>query len=119
MSLTLIRFWRSLTNVLAFSVGRVPVTGSHSSAGSAPTNAEHGTDGHEHAAISQIVEQAAGWFAELRAAELAESEREEFWRWLRQSPQHVQAYVERACADPCSTVRTQGPRQGTRRRRHK
>lgn len=67
----------------------------------------------------QIVEQAVGWFAKLRAAQLAESEREKFWRWLQQSAQQVQAYMERACADPCSTVRTQGPRHDTRRSRHK
>lgn len=66
----------------------------------------------------RIVEQAAGWFARLRATELAESEREEFWRWLQRSPQHVQAYMEKACMDPCS-VRRQEPRGDSRRCRHK
>lgn len=81
----------------------------------------------------QITEQAAGWFGKFRAAELSVSEREKFLRWLRQSPEHVQAYLEEALAqsdvapftmccrliggmdEPCSGIRAPGDRDDTRR----
>lgn len=81
----------------------------------------------------QIQEQAAEWFVKFRKGELRLSEREEFIRWLHQSPQHVQAYVEEArtywdtvplttcdrltnrLEEPCSAARTQGACGGTRR----
>lgn len=78
----------------------------------------------------QIVEQAAGWFAKLRAANIGEAEREEFFRWLMESPDHVQAYVQEALAhsdplticgrvssrleEPCSATRGK-LRDGSRR----
>lgn len=81
----------------------------------------------------QIVEQAADWFIKFRTAIVPVSEREEFFRWLRQSPQHIQAYLEEALAwsdvvvlttcarltdradKPCSATRARGPREDARR----
>lgn len=80
----------------------------------------------------QITERAAGWFGKFRATELSLSEREKFFRWLRQSPEHVQAYLEEALAhsdvapltmccrlisaidEPCSSTRTPGGRDNSR-----
>ena len=80
---------------------------------------------------SEVLEQAADWFAKLRAANVGESEREGFFRWLLQSSQHVQAYVEHALSysdplticdrlsgrseRPCSVARPRKARDGTRR----
>ena len=49
----------------------------------------------------KILEQAADWFVKFRTVIVPVSEREEFFRWLQQSPQHVQAYLEEAltCSD--------------------
>jgi len=81
----------------------------------------------------EIVEQAADWFIKFRTGELPISEREEFLRWLHESPLHVQAYMEEALShsdafpltpcdrlanrvdEPCSAAPPQGPRDGTRR----
>ena len=47
----------------------------------------------------QILEPAAGWFGKFRNPELPPApECEEFFRWLRRSPQHVQAYLQAALA---------------------
>lgn len=46
----------------------------------------------------QIVEQAAGWFVKFRTVSVPASERKEFFQWLQQSPQHVQAYLEEVLA---------------------
>lgn len=80
---------------------------------------------------SQVLEQAAEWFAKLRAANIGEAEREEFFLWLMQSPDHVQAYVQEALAhsdtlticdrvsgrleEPCSAARLRKVRDGNRR----
>jgi transmembrane sensor len=44
----------------------------------------------------QILEEAADWFVEFRVDEIDGGARERFDRWLRQSPQHVQAYLDLA-----------------------
>lgn len=85
----------------------------------------------------QIAAQAADWFRRHRTGDVSGSECEEFLRWLQQSPQYVQAYLEVACMypdivplimcdrlikrmdEPCSTARAQGSRDGSRRRSHK
>lgn len=45
-----------------------------------------------------ILRQAAHWFGKFRAVELPSgvpvSERRDFYRWLRESPQNVEAYLE-------------------------
>lgn len=47
-----------------------------------------------------ILEQAAGWFGRFRTSEIPLAERKEFLRWLLQSPQHVQAYLEELLRHP-------------------
>jgi transmembrane sensor len=42
----------------------------------------------------QILEEAADWFVEFRVDEIDSAARERFDHWLRQSPQHVQAYLD-------------------------
>lgn len=42
----------------------------------------------------QILEEAADWFVEFRVDEINGAARERFDCWLRQSPQHVQAYLD-------------------------
>lgn len=42
----------------------------------------------------QILEEAADWFVEFRVDEIDGAARERFDGWLRQSPQHVQAYLD-------------------------
>jgi len=44
----------------------------------------------------QILEEAADWFVEFRVDEIDGGARERFDRWVRQSPQHVQAYLDLA-----------------------
>lgn len=85
----------------------------------------------------QIAAQAADWFCRFRTDEVPVFEYEEFLRWLQQSPQHVQAYLDEACTyqdvapatacaglmnrvgAPCSIVRAHGSRDGSRRRSHR
>ncbi len=43
---------------------------------------------------TQISEEAAEWFVELRAGELNEAGRAQFDAWVRSSPQHLRAYLE-------------------------
>jgi transmembrane sensor len=45
---------------------------------------------------SQIYSEAAEWFVTCRSGALDEAERRKFDAWLRQSPQHLSAYVELA-----------------------
>lgn len=81
----------------------------------------------------QIWEQAADWFVRFRTAIVPVSEREEFFRWLQQSPQHIQAYLEEALTHSdvialatcdrltsrvdkaCSITRTPRPRKDAQR----
>lgn len=46
----------------------------------------------------QIVSEACHWFAELRAGDTTATTRDRFDTWLRQSPGHIQAYLEVAAA---------------------
>lgn len=80
----------------------------------------------------KVLEQAADWFTRFRSTEVSDSEREAFFRWIRQSPKHVQAYLaevlayfdvvsDRTCdrlvnriEEPCSDTWTRRPRSGTR-----
>src|SRR6185437_7898828 len=43
---------------------------------------------------SQVWEEAAEWFVDFRVDQVAMGTRDEFCRWLRRSPQHIQAYLE-------------------------
>lgn len=43
---------------------------------------------------AQVYEEACDWFGECRAGELDAAARREFDRWLRQSPDHIAAYLE-------------------------
>jgi transmembrane sensor len=43
---------------------------------------------------TQIYDEACEWFIECRADDLSEASRAEFDRWLRQSPEHLGAYLE-------------------------
>jgi transmembrane sensor len=43
---------------------------------------------------TQIYEEACSWFVESRAADLDDTGRREFDRWLRKSPEHLSAYLE-------------------------
>jgi transmembrane sensor len=43
---------------------------------------------------AQIHEQACDWFGECRSGELDAAARRDFDRWLRQSPDHIAAYLE-------------------------
>lgn len=54
----------------------------------------------------QILQQAAGWFGKFRTIDVPLSVRAEFFSWLKQSPQHVQAYLEEALAHSDSTPLT-------------
>lgn len=42
----------------------------------------------------QILDEASAWFVEFRVGDTDLSSRAEFDRWLRQSPEHVRAYME-------------------------
>lgn len=42
----------------------------------------------------QILEQAADWFLDFRAADVPVAARRQFHRWLQLSPQHIEAYLE-------------------------
>lgn len=42
----------------------------------------------------QILEEASRWFAEFRGGEVDRRTRRRFMRWLRQSPEHIRAYME-------------------------
>lgn len=61
----------------------------------------------------EIQEKAADWFGRFRDENVPISETQEFLRWLKQSPQHVQAYLAHACANsddalpmPCDRLTT-------------
>lgn len=63
----------------------------------------------------ETVAAAAAWFAEFRAREATASTRIRFDEWLRQSPEHIQAYLEVAAgwselptADPDHRIDIQG-----------
>ena len=43
---------------------------------------------------SGAIAEAAAWFAEFRAGEMTAGTRARFDEWLRQSPEHIQAYLE-------------------------
>lgn len=43
---------------------------------------------------AQVYEEACDWFGECRSGELAAAARRDFDRWLRQSPDHIAAYLE-------------------------
>lgn len=43
---------------------------------------------------AQIYEEACDWFGECRSGELDAANRRDFDRWLRQSPDHIAAYLE-------------------------
>ena len=42
----------------------------------------------------QILEEACDWFVDFRMSDVDGAARERFDRWVRQSPQHIQAYLE-------------------------
>jgi transmembrane sensor len=42
----------------------------------------------------QILEEATAWFVEFRGGEVEGSKRRTFAQWLRQSPEHIRAYME-------------------------
>lgn len=46
------------------------------------------------AANRQILEEAAAWFVDFRVGDVGAAAREECHRWLRRSPEHIQAYLE-------------------------
>lgn len=46
----------------------------------------------------QILDEASAWFVEFRVGDTELDSRAEFDRWLRQSPQHIRAYLETARA---------------------
>jgi transmembrane sensor len=46
----------------------------------------------------QIVSEACEWFTEFRTGDATATTRERFDEWLRQSPEHIQAYLEVASA---------------------
>lgn len=50
----------------------------------------------------EVQEKAAHWFGRFRTEDVSISESQEFLRWLKQSPQHVQAYLAHAYADQAS-----------------
>ncbi len=43
---------------------------------------------------AQVHEEACDWFGECRSGELDAAARRDFDRWLRQSPDHIAAYLE-------------------------
>lgn len=45
-----------------------------------------------------VLEEAADWFVKFRMGRVSASDREAFVRWIRQSPKHVQAYLEEVLA---------------------
>jgi len=42
----------------------------------------------------QILDEASGWFVDFRVGDVDLSARERFDQWLRQSPEHIRAYME-------------------------
>jgi transmembrane sensor len=42
----------------------------------------------------QILDEASAWFVDFRAGDVDSAARERFDRWLRQSPEHIRAYME-------------------------
>jgi transmembrane sensor len=46
----------------------------------------------------EIITEASAWFVEFRASDVTGSGRARFDEWLRQSPEHIQAYLEIAAA---------------------
>ena len=46
----------------------------------------------------EILEEASDWFVDFRVGDVDRAARQRFDRWLRQSPQHIQAYLEIATA---------------------
>jgi transmembrane sensor len=58
---------------------------------------------------TQIYEEACEWFVTSRAGDLGEAGRRELDRWLRQSPEHVSAYLEIAA------IWNEGPALDTQR----
>ncbi len=46
----------------------------------------------------EILEEASDWFVDFRVGDVDGAARDRFDRWLRQSPQHIQAYLEIATA---------------------
>lgn len=42
----------------------------------------------------QILEEASIWFVDFRIGDIDSAAREEFYRWLQRSPDHIQAYLE-------------------------
>jgi transmembrane sensor len=46
----------------------------------------------------QVITEACAWFVEFRTGDATSSTRDRFDEWLRQSPQHIQAYLEVAAA---------------------
>src|SRR5882762_995276 len=42
----------------------------------------------------QILDEASGWFVDFRVGDVDQQARERFDRWLRQSPEHIRAYME-------------------------
>lgn len=56
----------------------------------------------------EVVAEASEWFIEFRGGDALPATRERFDEWLRQSPEHIQAYLEVAAA--WSELPTQDPR---------
>jgi len=58
----------------------------------------------------QMLKEAADWFVEFRADEVAQADRESFVQWLKVSPEHIRAYLqvtahwEEAGAPPATSV---------------
>src|SRR5712671_2965146 len=42
----------------------------------------------------QILDEASAWFVDFRAGDVDSTARERFDHWLRQSPEHIRAYME-------------------------
>src|SRR5437773_11836700 len=42
----------------------------------------------------QIIDEASTWFVDFRVGDVDSSARERFDQWLRQSPEHIRAYME-------------------------
>src|SRR5882672_951870 len=42
----------------------------------------------------QILDEASAWFVDFRVGDVDSSARERFDQWLRQSPEHIRAYME-------------------------
>ena len=43
---------------------------------------------------NQILEEASTWFVAFRSQDIAQNARQEFQDWLKQSPEHIRAYLE-------------------------